>query len=663
MPEDSLGIILRHADPFLVEVRKVGLCRHIPLFGDLAVPEGRPFRIARQEVPFKVGAGEQKLRLGVSRPRPEPEEGDALENEALEQAADELEGQGKEARALARRAWHDNGMRLRPGGGGGGVRLRRLVAGGVAGESGRPRRGRSSLSGGLAAPELGQRAVPGDAEAFLIAAAKGISCLGVPLFRGLTEQGGRLYGILRYAVALQVEETETELRGGVSLLGGFAEPIHGPSAVLGDAVAGKEAVGKDVLGLMPSLPGGLVAPGGGFGGAPGDARPRATALRITELGLGMALFGGLAVPGGGLRIVPRHAFSRAAAFRIAELSFDVALFSGLAEAFDSLRRIFRQAVPFLMADAEAVLRPGASLFDSLAIPENSLLPILWDAASLLTGEAEEFLRLRVPLFGGLAVPDGGLHIVLGHAQSLAAAVAETTLRSGMPLFGRLAEPLGRLGPILRHAVSGGVPAGQIVLRSGVPGFGRGPQGPDDEKVTQDDLQQEEWRQQDEQRQEDDDQELVQERHGESLLVGWMRERARETAGNGFGCFGRVRPCHGEGCRPFVRGRMRQTGRLSRRASDDGGPSSRGDGAPLEHLPCETLCVSHHTAWRFAEKTRFFRSLWAGRRCAVTSHFAFFKGKMLYAPVRTEGASCPSSRNMEMACSWPWSAALRSQTTA
>ena len=43
---------------------------------------------------------------------------------------------------------------------------------------------------------------------------------------------------------------------------------------------------------------------------------------------------------------------------------------------------------------------------------------------------------------------------------------------------------------------------------------------------------------------------------------------------------------------------------------------------------ETLCVSNHTACRFAEKTRFFRSLWAGRRCAAASHFAFFKGKML-----------------------------------
>ena len=39
---------------------------------------------------------------------------------------------------------------------------------------------------------------------------------------------------------------------------------------------------------------------------------------------------------------------------------------------------------------------------------------------------------------------------------------------------------------------------------------------------------------------------------------------------------------------------------------------------------ETLCVSNHTACRFAEKTRFFRSLWAGRRCAAVSRFTFFK---------------------------------------
>ena len=52
------------------------------------------------------------------------------------------------------------------------------------------------------------------------------------------------------------------------------------------------------------------------------------------------------------------------------------------------------------------------------------------------------------------------------------------------------------------------------------------------------------------------------------------------------------------------------------------------GAALEHFPFETLCVSNHTAWRFAEKTRFFRSLSAGRRYAAASSFVFFKGKRL-----------------------------------
>ena len=39
-----------------------------------------------------------------------------------------------------------------------------------------------------------------------------------------------------------------------------------------------------------------------------------------------------------------------------------------------------------------------------------------------------------------------------------------------------------------------------------------------------------------------------------------------------------------------------------------------------------LRVSNHTACRFAEKTRFFRSLWAGRRCAAASRSPFSKAK-------------------------------------
>ena len=49
---------------------------------------------------------------------------------------------------------------------------------------------------------------------------------------------------------------------------------------------------------------------------------------------------------------------------------------------------------------------------------------------------------------------------------------------------------------------------------------------------------------------------------------------------------------------------------------------------LEHFQFETLRVSNHTACRFAEKTRFFRSLWAGRRCAAASRFTFFKVETL-----------------------------------
>ena len=49
---------------------------------------------------------------------------------------------------------------------------------------------------------------------------------------------------------------------------------------------------------------------------------------------------------------------------------------------------------------------------------------------------------------------------------------------------------------------------------------------------------------------------------------------------------------------------------------------------LEQFQFETLRVSNHTACRFAEKTRFFRSLWAGRRCPAASRFNFFKGETL-----------------------------------
>ena len=54
----------------------------------------------------------------------------------------------------------------------------------------------------------------------------------------------------------------------------------------------------------------------------------------------------------------------------------------------------------------------------------------------------------------------------------------------------------------------------------------------------------------------------------------------------------------------------------------------GDADMLEHCQFEMLCISNHTACRFAEKTRFFRSLWAGRRCAAASRFIFFKVETL-----------------------------------
>ncbi|HIX41032.1 hypothetical protein [uncultured Desulfovibrio sp.] len=49
---------------------------------------------------------------------------------------------------------------------------------------------------------------------------------------------------------------------------------------------------------------------------------------------------------------------------------------------------------------------------------------------------------------------------------------------------------------------------------------------------------------------------------------------------------------------------------------------------LEYFQFEMLRISNHTACRFAEKARFFRLLWAGRRCAAASRFTFFKGETL-----------------------------------
>ncbi len=50
---------------------------------------------------------------------------------------------------------------------------------------------------------------------------------------------------------------------------------------------------------------------------------------------------------------------------------------------------------------------------------------------------------------------------------------------------------------------------------------------------------------------------------------------------------------------------------------------------IAHFQFETLCFSNHTACRFAEKARFFRSLRAGRRRAAASSFTFFKVETLW----------------------------------
>ena len=70
------------------------------------------------------------------------------------------------------------------------------------------------------------------------------------------------------------------------------------------------------------------------------------------------------------------------------------------------------------------------------------------------------------------------------------------------------------------------------------------------------------------------------------------------------------------------------------AQREGGPYGRPQGTcgdrPSREVACGVRGFSFpkqtHTACRFAEKTRFFRSLLAGRRCAAASRFSFFKGE-------------------------------------
>ncbi|MCI7569609.1 MAG: hypothetical protein MSH25_09685 [Desulfovibrio sp.] len=64
---------------------------------------------------------------------------------------------------------------------------------------------------------------------------------------------------------------------------------------------------------------------------------------------------------------------------------------------------------------------------------------------------------------------------------------------------------------------------------------------------------------------------------------------------------------------------------------------------VEQFQFETLRVSNHTACRFAEKTRFFRSLWAGRRCVAASRFTFFKGETLWSNFSLKRCAFPTIR--------------------
>ncbi|WP_300809530.1 hypothetical protein, partial [uncultured Desulfovibrio sp.] len=59
------------------------------------------------------------------------------------------------------------------------------------------------------------------------------------------------------------------------------------------------------------------------------------------------------------------------------------------------------------------------------------------------------------------------------------------------------------------------------------------------------------------------------------------------------------------------------------------PRGRFGRRDLEYFQFEMLYVSNHTACRFVEKTRFFRSLRAGRRCAAAPRFTLKNKISLY----------------------------------
>ena len=63
----------------------------------------------------------------------------------------------------------------------------------------------------------------------------------------------------------------------------------------------------------------------------------------------------------------------------------------------------------------------------------------------------------------------------------------------------------------------------------------------------------------------------------------------------------------------------------------------------EHFPCESFYVAHYTVCRFAVKTRFFRSRWAGRHCVAASRFLFSKLKRFQKSGHTQNV-CPLRKN-------------------
>ena len=65
---------------------------------------------------------------------------------------------------------------------------------------------------------------------------------------------------------------------------------------------------------------------------------------------------------------------------------------------------------------------------------------------------------------------------------------------------------------------------------------------------------------------------------------------------------------------------------------------------IAHFRFAALCVFNHTACRFAQKPRFFRSMPAGQRCPAASRSACFNGKALQGA----GLSIPSRFKKEQA---------------